>query len=108
MTRRSRAARGCDTDGKPGSVTSPTQTRTNIGRVERIAEMLRAAAVRDVESYAALVSLYEIGYAAGYADGSAAAEDDMAACWHRVWLDVRRTLDQPTYAELRRRRGEAA
>lgn len=109
--------------GPPGEVGRPltqgaatdahTPTSASIAplpdrAVERICEILRRAAARDLDDYLALVALYKLGVAAGYADGHAAAEAAMRDAWHRVWVKVRATLDQPTYAELRRRRGEAA
>jgi len=45
-------------------------------------------------------------YAAGWYDGWAASEHDQAQAWRALALKMRRLADQPSYAELVRRRGE--
>jgi hypothetical protein len=56
----------------------------------------------------ALAHSYEMGRQDGYAAGYAEAERDMAARWHSMWTKTRKVLRRPTFAELQRRRGEAA
>lgn len=47
---------------------------------------------------------WRLGLIDGRDEGLHAAELDMAEAWHRVWLDVRKTMAQPTFAELAGRR----
>jgi hypothetical protein len=54
----------------------------------------------DGDGLRALVNAYWAGYAAGHR----AAEDEIAAAWHEMWLSTRAVLDQPTRVELERRR----
>ncbi len=48
----------------------------------------------------------QVAYAAGWEDGWQAAEHDMAQSWRHLAATVRRWADQPSQAELARRRGE--
>jgi hypothetical protein len=56
----------------------------------------------------ALDRSYRLGYGNGFDAGRWDAEHKMAESWHRVWLRVKATLDQPTRDELARLRGESA
>lgn len=51
---------------------------------------------------------WRLGILDGRDEGWDAAQHDMAMRWHRVYLDVQAMARQPTFAELQRRRGEAA
>jgi hypothetical protein len=64
----------------------------------------RVSARRGLDDLRALTNAYWAGYVAGHR----AAEDEMAADWHEMWVKTRAVLDQPTHAELERRRGSAA
>ena len=56
----------------------------------------------------ALDRSYRLGYGNGFDAGRWAAEHAMAESWHRVWLRVKATLDQPARDELASLRGEVA
>lgn len=68
----------------------------------------RAASLLSAAWEPALSASYRLGREDGYAAGHAAAEAEMAAAWHRVYVDVKNVLRQPTLDELRRRRTGAA
>jgi hypothetical protein len=56
----------------------------------------------------ALESSYRLGRADGYTEGYWDAEHEMAHAWALTAAAVRETMSQPTFAELKRRRGEAS
>ena len=55
----------------------------------------------------ALNRSYELGWQDGYRRGQADEAAAVAADWHEVWVKTRAVLTQPTYAELKKRRGES-
>jgi hypothetical protein len=50
---------------------------------------------------------YELGWKDGYCRGRADEAAAVAADWHALWVKTRAVLDQPSHAELKRRRGES-
>jgi hypothetical protein len=67
-----------------------------------------AAALRIADAWGpALNRSYELGWEDGYRRGRADESAAVAADWHEVWVKTRAVLAQPTYAELKKRRGES-
>jgi hypothetical protein len=67
-----------------------------------------AAAMRIADAWGPALNLsYQLGWEDGYRRGRADEAAAVAADWHEVWVKTRAVLAQPTYAELKRRRGES-
>jgi len=66
---------------------------------------LDAAAVLLADAWGpALAASHRLGWHDGHRRGHAAAEADMAASWHDLWLHVQATMRSPRHAELIERR----